>query len=111
MKNSKLFIYLLFTSFLMLLSYSIFSQDTTIINPENKGVVYGLSITQIAWIVVGVYEVIARYVPTSKNWSVLHSIIKIIDVIFPNKATPEKIISGGNETTIKKIFGIFKKPR
>jgi hypothetical protein len=37
-----------------------------------------------AAVLLGVYEVLARFIPTISNYSILSVIIKIINAVFPN---------------------------
>lgn len=48
-----------------------------------------MSLTEIYAILsatVSVYEIVARVVPTSKNWSIISNIVNILDLIVKNKA-------------------------
>jgi len=44
----------------------------------------------VGGIVVGIYELLARLIPTVKNYSILSAVISVIQAILPNKnaATP-----------------------
>ena len=39
----------------------------------------------LAGITVGIYEVVSRYIPTVKDYSVISNVVKIIDILIPNR--------------------------
>lgn len=55
---------------------------------------------------VAIYEVIARRIPTTGNWSIIHLIAQIADIIVENKAkTSEK---DSEERPVEKSFRVRK---
>ena len=60
-----------------------------------------------ATIVLFVYEIIARQIPTEGNWSLVHYGVKILDMIMKNKAkTAEKDAEG---KPVEKRFRISRR--
>lgn len=47
---------------------------------------------QIIAALLAIYEVFARQIPTEGNWSIVHNLAKIMDVILKNKATQEQSV-------------------
>lgn len=43
-----------------------------------------------AYVVLAVYEILARVIPTAKNWSILSQFIKLVQMVFPNASTAPK---------------------
>lgn len=41
--------------------------------------------------ILGIYEVLARLIPTVKNYSILGWVIKLLQVVVPNRAKPEAV--------------------
>lgn len=41
--------------------------------------------------ILGIYEVLARLIPTVKNYSILGWLIKLIQLLIPNRAKPEAV--------------------
>lgn len=77
-------------AFLMLLSLSVFCQDTAAVDTTtvtSPGIIAGLSWTMILGIVVGIYEVLVRYIPTVSNISIVSFIMGLLKKLVPNKAT------------------------
>lgn len=62
----------------------LFAQDSTA--TSGGGFTSNKTVLIIAAIVLGIYEVVARKIPTVKNYSVLGVIITIIQKIFPNNS-------------------------
>jgi hypothetical protein len=73
----------------MLLSMFAFAQDSTVTGTGGNFSLPAWVITAGS-IVLGVYEVFARFIPTTKNISVLGFIINLIQKILPNKSTEGK---------------------
>jgi hypothetical protein len=83
MRNLKIKIAL--NLFLCLICLSVIAQDSTAVNP-----VVSVVGNHKNWIfaALGIYEIVARLVPTSKNWSILNGIFGLINYIIPNKRKP-----------------------
>lgn len=41
------------------------------------------------WMVIGIYEFVVRVAPTSKTYSILTIVMKVIAVVFPNRQKPD----------------------
>jgi hypothetical protein len=67
------------------LSIAVFAQTTDQPKPDTTEII-GLVVP----IVVAVYELVVRIVPTASNWSILTLIMKIIKGLVPNKKTDGK---------------------
>jgi len=70
---------------LILISATVFAQDSS-------GTSTGSAFQWPSWattaslVIVGIYELVARLVPTIKNYSIIGVIITIIQKIFPNQS-------------------------
>jgi hypothetical protein len=51
-------------------------------------------------VIMGLYELLARVVPTSKNWSILTLVMNVIKFIFPNKSSQPPLIVKNVETGV-----------
>lgn len=111
MKTTKFITGLLTAFFIMTVSFIFAQTDSTGVVVPDGSIAFGLSLTQVLIIVGGILEIILRTIPAAKNISILHLIVRIIDFIVPNKATPEVVIQGGEEIKKKKIFSIFKRDK
>lgn len=69
----------------ILLTVTVFAQDSTAAG-GSAGFSLPAWVTTAGAIVLGIYEVFARYIPTTKNISVLGFIISLIQKVLPNKA-------------------------
>lgn len=75
----------LIAAFLMCFAVCVcFGQDSTAVGAATGGFSLPAWVGVVAPIVLGVYELIIRYVPTVKNYSIIGWIIKIIQLIVPN---------------------------
>lgn len=62
---------------------NVFAQDSTAVAAASPAIPsWGVP---AAGIVVGLYELIVRYIPTVKNYSIIGFIIKVIQTVVPNK--------------------------
>jgi hypothetical protein len=83
-KAFKVFAFVMTLATLTLLCPTLFAQDST-------GTGVGGTTTLPSWvplvasILLGVYELLARLIPTVKNISILGFVIKVIQAIIPNK--------------------------
>lgn len=55
---------------------------------------------------VAIYEVIARRIPTTGNWSIIHLIAQIADIIVENKAKTSETTEEGQP--VNKSFRVRK---
>lgn len=58
---------------------------TTVINTTTADTNYGSTLYLVIGIVLGLYEVAVRYIPTVKDISVLSYVMKFLQAIAPNK--------------------------
>lgn len=60
----------------------------------------------IATVIIAIYEVVARRIPTTGNWSIVHLAIQVLDIIVENKAKTKEL----NEVNepVKKRFKLRK---
>jgi hypothetical protein len=84
--------------------------DTISNLPTPSGSIWD-SFWMIAAILVAVYEILIRYIPTIKDYTIIGFIYKILDLIIENRAkvTPEEeegVKLGKKQTTIRKKFTI-----
>lgn len=49
----------------------------------------------ILMVALAIYEIIARQIPTEGNWSILHAVMKIVDVVVKNKAKSSETDENG----------------
>lgn len=66
-----------------------------------------LSIEQlyaVGSLILAIYEIVARYIPTEGNWSIIHQLVKVLDLLVPNKtvATTEGEKAEFTVTTVVK---------
>lgn len=83
------FIKFLFAAVFTFVAFTVFAQDTTGIDTTtvSNGTSNWLSAN---WGVVvaaalGIYEVLARLIPTIKNYSIVSLIVKVLNALVPNK--------------------------
>jgi len=63
----------------------------------------------IAVVVLAIYEIVARRIPTTGNWSMIHLGIQVLDIVVKNQAkTDEREMSG---KPVKKSFKLRKTRR
>jgi len=74
----------LLVALIMFIPFISFAQDSTATGGVSAGLGLPSWFSIAAGIVLGLYELVIRYVPTSKNWSILGWVIKIIQMIVPN---------------------------
>ncbi len=55
----------------------------------------GGNIPTYVGVFLGIYEVLARLIPTVKNWSILKVIVQVLEFLFPN------IQKNGNGTVME----------
>ncbi len=73
---------------LLFLAVCLFAQDSTVVSIPVGGGVMALITAHLAatiTIVLAVYEVAARLIPTIKNYSIISFIVKILNQLVPNK--------------------------
>ena len=94
----KAFFYFLSLAFMILLFLPvvILAQDSTVVDSTGGGgggggLVLSPTLVLVGSIILGIYEVVVRYLPTAKNYSILGWLIKIIQVIVPNKPSEEAL--------------------
>lgn len=58
----------------------------------------------IALVILAIYEIVARFIPTDNNWSIVHAVVKILDIIVKNKTKKVGVSEDG--TTKRKLFRI-----
>jgi len=73
---------------LVALSIAALAQDTT--TTGGGGFSLSPSILLILSLVVGLYEVIIRFIPTVGNYSIIGWIIALIQKVLPNKSTTKE---------------------
>jgi len=61
----------------------------------------------IATVILAIYEVIARQIPTHGNWSIVHLVVQVLDIIVKNKAKSTEKDGLGEE--VKKEFKLKKR--
>lgn len=86
MKKLLAFFALISTSFIM------FAQDSTDTTGAGSGgadLIPG-NIKTILLVFLGVFEVVARFLPTVKNYSIIGWVIKLIQTFLPNRSTTAK---------------------
>ncbi len=71
-----------------------FAQDSTIVVPIGGGISTWVTehLGTVIVAILGIYELIARLVPTIKNYSIISFIVKILNQLVPNKK--EQPVSG-----------------
>ena len=62
----------------------VFAQDSTSVSPSTGSFSLPSWAGPVAAVVYGIYEILIRYIPTAKNWSILGWVIKLIQTIIPN---------------------------
>ena len=60
----------------------------------------------VALIILAVYELISRRIPTEGNWSIVHLAVKVLDIVVKNKAKSEEKSELGEP--VKKTFKLRK---
>ena len=76
MKRLKLFLFFLFVTAVLTLTYAVsHGQDTTAVHEWSPVDLIPASLWKYAGIVVAIYEVIVLIVPTVKNYSIIGKII------------------------------------
>jgi len=83
-KASKIFAVLATLATLVLICSSLFAQDSTGTGTPGTTTLPSW-VPLVAAILVGIYELLARLIPTVKNISILGLLIKVIQAVFPNK--------------------------
>ncbi len=69
--------------FLILISIRAFAQDSTNVGGSPlEGLPSWVYVA--AAVLLGIYEVIVRFIPTVNNYSIIGMIIKVIRTVFPN---------------------------
>jgi len=63
----------------------------------------------ILTIAVAIYEIIARRIPTTGNWSIIHLLAQIADIIIKNKAKTSETDEAGQP--VEKTFRVAKRRR
>ena len=64
------------------------------------------NIEVIGLIILAIYEVVARLIPTEGNWSIVHIVVRILDIVVKNKAKTAETDEAG--TPVKKAFRLKK---
>lgn len=72
---------------LLLANVALFAQDSTGGGSGGGGFTLSPTIVLILSLLLGVYEVVIRLIPTVKNYSIIGWIIKLIQTVLPNKST------------------------
>lgn len=72
---------------LLLANVALFAQDSTGGGSGGGGFTLSPTIVFILSLLLGVYEVVIRLIPTVKNYSIIGWIIKLIQTVLPNKST------------------------
>lgn len=76
---------------------------------ESEALIPQDSITyMVIGILLGLYELVSRVVPTVKDWSVLNFIVRVLNLLVPNKAIFESP-SPNDPVKTKGVFSILKK--
>jgi hypothetical protein len=83
MKKVSLLLSLLFATALL------FAQDSTVVVPISGGISDWISthLGLVITLVLSVYEILARVIPTIKNYSIISFIVKILNQLVPNQKT------------------------
>ncbi len=95
MKKVSLFLALLFATALL------FAQDSTGVSiPVSGGAIDWITthLGTVISIVLGVYELAVRLIPTLGNYSLISYIVKLLNILVPNRKAIE-----GSDTVVKHI--------
>lgn len=76
---------------------SALGQDVTGVIPEAGNPFWEWLKMNWYFIVLGLYETVARVAPTSKSYSILTIIMKVITVVFPNRVSKNTNTEDGKQ--------------
>lgn len=80
---------ILFAALAFILPTVVLAQTDTTSNGGGLGIELGPTGILVISAILGIYELLVRLIPTAQNWSVLGMVIKLIQLIFPNRVKPE----------------------
>ena len=63
-----------------------------------------------AMLLLAIYEVVARFIPTEGNWSIVHALVKILDLFVKNKSKKVEIETDadGKARPKRKLFRVTR---
>lgn len=73
----------IFIASALLMSIPIYAQDSAVV-ASGSGSGLPSWVPLVGTIVLGIYELLVRYLPTVKNYSIVGLVIKIIQAVVPN---------------------------